>query len=90
MREAARAFLLLNQAVTDESARILGHDVHILAVRATMALSNKPMTKELDALLEVHNGLQAVDNALSAASDAAMPPTKALVSLIVTVCPSKP
>lgn len=90
MREAARAFIVLNKAVTEENAKLLAHDVYVMTIRAMMALSNKPMTKELDQLLEVHNGLQAVSDAISAAADAAMPPTKDLVSLIVTVCPSKP
>lgn len=91
MREAARAALVLNKTVLEEGARLLANNLHILAVRATMSVSdNKPMTKELDTLLEIHNSIAAVGDALSAAKTASIPPTKALVSLVVTVCPLKP
>ena len=90
MREAARATLLLNKAVTVESARILASSLHVLTIKTLIEISNKSMTKELDALLQVHAGLEAVDGALSAASDAAVEPTRALVILVTKVCPLKP
>lgn len=90
MREAARTSLLLNKAVLEESARLLAHSLHVLTIKTTMELSDKSRTQELDALLQVHNGLEAVNDALSAAADASIPSTKALVSLVITVCPLKP
>lgn len=91
LRNAARANLELNRAVTQQIPVFMLQGTRILTVRALLAQQGKHLDKKGDdEIVGATDGIKTAVDALSHASDAAVEPTRALVGLVVASCPAKP